>query len=59
MGGEGDKVEEWEEEEELPKSEASEYRGIAARMNFMSQDFLDLQFPIKPCSRDMATNTRG
>eukprot|EP00973_Karenia_brevis_P063316 8801385-Karenia_brevis.AAC.1 len=36
-GDRGDKVEEWEEEL-LGKSEATEYRGLAARLNFMSLD---------------------
>eukprot|EP00973_Karenia_brevis_P046321 6423044-Karenia_brevis.AAC.1 len=52
----GDKeyrVEEWEEEL-LGKNEATEYRGLAARLNFMSLDWPELQFAIKQCSRDMA-----
>ena len=47
------------DEEELSKEEAKIYRGLAARFNFMSQDCPDLQFPIKPCSREMAKPTRG
>eukprot|EP00973_Karenia_brevis_P004741 651360-Karenia_brevis.AAC.1 len=48
-----DKVEEWEEEF-LGKNEATEYRGLAARLNFMSLDWPELQFAIKQCSRDIA-----
>ena len=40
------------------REEAKVYRGLAARLNFMSQDCPDLQFPIKPCSREMAKPTR-
>ena len=57
----GDKKEaeeEWELEE-LDKPEAKIFRGMAARMNFLSQDCPDLQYAIKPGSRDMATPKRG
>jgi hypothetical protein len=47
------------DDEELSKEEAKIYRGLAARLNFMSQDCPDLQFPIKPCSREMAKPTKG
>eukprot|EP00973_Karenia_brevis_P031796 4387568-Karenia_brevis.AAC.1 len=52
-GDREDKVEEWEEEL-LGRSEAKEFRGLAARLNFMSLDGANLQFSIKQCSRDMA-----
>ena len=39
-------------DEDLEKAEATEFRGLAARLNFMSQDGPDLQFPIKPSSRE-------
>eukprot|EP00973_Karenia_brevis_P024567 3388509-Karenia_brevis.AAC.1 len=52
-GDREDKVEEWEEEF-LGKAEAKEFRGLAARLNFMSWDCANLQFAIKQCSRDMA-----
>ena len=57
----GDKkeVEEDWELEELGKPEATIFRGMAARMNFLSQDCPDLQYAIKPGSRDMATPKRG
>ena len=57
--GEKNLKEEDGDEEELDKEEAKVYRGLAARLNFMSQDCPDLQFPIKPCSREMAKPTRG
>eukprot|EP00973_Karenia_brevis_P009819 1327403-Karenia_brevis.AAC.1 len=52
-GDKEDRVEEWEEEF-LDKVGAKEYRGLAARLNFMSLDWPELQFAIKQCSRDMA-----
>ena len=53
-----DKVEDWESEP-LDKQEAKEYRGLAARLNFLSLDCPDLQFSSKPSSREMANPTRG
>eukprot|EP00973_Karenia_brevis_P006568 893605-Karenia_brevis.AAC.1 len=52
-GDREDKVEEWEEEY-LGKPEAKEFRGWAARLNFMSLDCPNLHVAIKQCSRDMA-----
>ena len=57
--GDKDDKEEVGDEEELGKEGAAVYRGIAARLDFVSQDCPDLQFPIKPCSREMAKPTRG
>ena len=57
-GDREDKVEEWELEE-LDAEEAKKYRGIVARLNYLSLDCPDLQFPVKQCSRDMARPTRG
>ena len=37
----------------------TEFRGVVARMNFLSQDCPDLQFPVKECSKQMARPTRG
>eukprot|EP00973_Karenia_brevis_P085087 11810424-Karenia_brevis.AAC.1 len=51
--GDREEVEEWEEEL-LDRPGAKEYRGLAARLNFMSLDWPELQFAIKQCSRDMA-----
>ena len=47
------------DEDDLGKEEATSYRGLAARLQFMSQDCSDLQFPIKEVSRDMASPTEG
>ena len=59
MNGEKDSKETEEEGEELVKEEATVYRGLAARVNFMSQDCPDLQFASKPCSREMAKPKMG
>ena len=52
------KEEDWEHEL-VDREEAKAFRGIAARLNFLSLDSPDLQFPIKPCSQAMANPTRG
>jgi hypothetical protein len=57
-GDKGDKEEAWESEE-LDKEEAKVFRGLAARLNFLSLDCPDLQFPTKGCAREMAKPTRG
>ena len=44
---------------ELDKKETKEFRGIAATLNYMSQDGPDLQFPIKSVTKLMARPTRG
>eukprot|EP00973_Karenia_brevis_P062640 8710013-Karenia_brevis.AAC.1 len=41
-------------DEALGRAETKEFRGLAARGNFMSLDCPDLQFPIKQSSRNMA-----
>ena len=43
----------------LGKAEAKEFRGLAARLNFMSLDCPDIQFPIEQSSRDMGSPTVG
>ena len=43
----------------LDAKEASCYRGLAARANFLSQDRLDLQYASKELSRWMANPRRG
>ena len=45
--------------EELGPEEATIFRGLAARINFLSLDNPDLQFPAKVCSEDMAKPSRG
>ena len=57
-GDKDTKEEDWEWEP-VPKEEATSFRALAARFNFLSQDCPDLQFPIKQCSRDMANPLRG
>ena len=57
-GDKDDRNEEWESED-LDREEAKVYRGLAARLNFLSQDSPDLQFPVKACSQDMAKPQRG
>ena len=57
----GDKMDKAEDgdEEVMEKEEATAFRGLAARLNFLSQDSPDLQFGIKPCSQMMANPTVG
>ena len=43
----------------MSREEAKEYRGVAARLNFMSLDCPDLQFPIKDAQKDMGSPKRG
>ena len=43
----------------MEEKEATEFRGVTARMKFMSQDCPDLQFLVKECSKEMATPTKG
>ena len=57
--GEKDTREEVGDNEEMDKGEATEFRGVVARMNFLSQDCPDLQFPVKECSKQMARPTKG
>ena len=57
-GEKDDREEEWESEP-MDKRESKEYRGMAARLNFLSLDCPDLQFPIKEAQRDMGNPTRG
>lgn len=50
--------EEWEEEL-LEGAEVTEFRGVTARLNFLSLDNPDLQFVGKEISREMAKPVRG
>ena len=54
---EEDKDEE-EEEEDLSKEEVRNYRMLAARLNYMAQDHMWLQFPAKEVCRKMARPRR-
>ena len=56
--GEKDVKEEVGDCEEMEEKEGTEFRGIAARMNFLGQDCPDLQFPVKECSKQMARPTK-
>ena len=44
---------------DLDKDDASLFRGVAARFNFLSQDCPDILFGIKPGCRDMANPKVG
>ena len=54
-----EKQEEEEEGEDLVKEEATSFRALAARFNYLSSDCPDLQFPIKQCSKEMAKPKAG
>eukprot|EP00973_Karenia_brevis_P093426 12417278-Karenia_brevis.AAC.1 len=57
-GDKEEKVEDWELEL-LGKGEAKVFRGLAARLNFMSLDCPHSQVPRKQSSRDMTKPTIG
>ena len=42
------------DDEEMSSAEATEFRGLVARLNFLAQDSPDLQYPAKEVSKDMA-----
>ena len=44
---------------EVAKEDATQYRSLVARLNYLSHDCPDLQFPIKQVSREMANPMRG
>ena len=48
-----------EDEKELEPAEASEFRAVAARMNYMAQDCPDIQFATKEVCRGMSKPTFG
>ena len=54
-----DKEDEDYEKELLGKEESTSFRGIAARLNFLSLDSPELQFPVKQGSREMANPCKG
>ena len=39
--------------------EATEFRSVAARVNYLTLDCPDLQFPVKQCSREIAKPNQG
>ena len=53
-GGGGDQL----EEEELPGAEATQFRAIAARCNYLQPDRPDIQFAVKECCRLMSRPTK-
>ena len=48
-----------EEERELDNREASQYRAIVARANYLCQDRSDIQFAVKELCRAMSKPTHG
>jgi hypothetical protein len=48
-----------DDDEELEGQEATEFRAMAARLNFMAQDCPDVQFATKEICREMSTPTRS
>ena len=57
--GEKDFRKEGWELEGLPLEEATAFRGLAARLNFLSLGGPDLQIEVKACSREMARPVEG
>lgn len=58
-GVEGKEEEDLEEDTALVGEEATQYRAIAARLNYLSADRPDLQLAAKEVCRDMSTPTEG
>jgi hypothetical protein len=48
-----------DDEAELQGSEATDFRALAARLNYLAQDSPDIQFPAKEICREMARPTEG
>ena len=61
VGVNGEKSEEEQpgDEVDLEGKEATEFRAVAARVNYLSLDCPDLHFPVKQCSREMARPNKG
>ena len=57
--GEKETEDRGEELEELGPEDTTVFRGLAARVNFLSLDCPDLQFSGKAASREMAKPTLG
>jgi hypothetical protein len=51
--------EQGEYSEEMDAKEAKEFRGLAARSNYLSLDRFDIQYAAKEVSRDMASPKKG
>ena len=58
LSSNGNKEDKVVDEEECDKDEARDFRAVTARMNYISQDSPDLQFPVKQASKDMARPKR-
>ena len=54
-----DKKESDEDQQELPPAQASQYRALVARCNYMSFDRPDIQYAVKEACRDMASPNMG
>jgi hypothetical protein len=48
-----------EDEEEMEAKEATQFRGLAARSNYLFSDRFDIQHASKEISRDMAKPKKG
>jgi hypothetical protein len=61
LSSNGDKEDKWEpgDDEVLDRGEAKLFRGMAARLNFLSLDCPNLQFAVKQCSKEMSRPVRG
>lgn len=58
----GEEEKPWEHDElseALPPAEATQYRALAARANYLAQDRADLQFAAKEICRGMSQPTKG
>ena len=58
----GEDAKAWKEEEDAEKigaREASEFRAVAARANYLALDRADIQYAVKEICRGMANPTRG
>ena len=53
-GGDKKTIEEEERNEELQGKEATRFRAVAARANYLSADRLDIQYAVKEVCRRMA-----
>ena len=58
-GDNAEHVDDEDEEEKLGGAEATEFRGAAARLNFLSQDSPELMYPAKEVSQEMASPAKG
>ena len=47
VNGDKERKEEDDDQEEMERVEEKKFRGMAARMNYLAQDSLDLQYPAK------------